>query len=393
MKISYCTNIHPSNSWKNSFTAIAEHAPLIRESLRLQASPLADFPLGLGLRLSASAANELMNFPQEIHAFREWMKENHCFVETVNGFPYGNFYGTRIKENVFLPDWTTSERVKYTMDTACILNALLPDDISTGTISTVPISHSSFRVNGRKLIKKLDEICGFLHRLEEHSGRRIMLGMEPEPLGSIDSTQGTVDFFKNLRILSSNPALIEKHLGITYDTCHFAVMGESPSSTLSTWKNENIAVSKIQFSNALELCPASFDDLDALLPFAEPVYSHQTSISFQGGKPILFPDLPDALDWAKWNLDSPAGTRWRVHFHIPLFAEPSLPLVNTSGINEETAKWLHAEQAGCLPPIEVETYTWSALPAHFSKEPLATQIAREMDWLARLLSHKSCISA
>lgn len=376
--------------------SIEAHAPLIREQLSIMGSPLASEPLGLGLRLSASAASTLVQSPLEMEAFREWMTIHDCYVETLNGFPYGSFYGTQsIKEGVFKPDWASEERVAYTKNLACILNDLLPNgihdlhfrqqssDSTISTISTVPVSHGSFQVNGKQVVKNLDDVCQFLHRIEERSGNRIILGLEPEPLGYLDSTEGVISFFTRLRNLSGKPDLIEKHLGVTYDTCHFAVMGESPSSTLSSWKNENITVSKIQFSNALELSPQSKEELECLLPFVEPIYSHQTSIAIEGGKTILFADLPDAIKWAKEQSACVSGTRWRIHYHIPLFSEPSLPLHHTNRNNEETAQWLAKQDIH--PQMEVETYTWSVLPSPLKGKSLSFQIAKELDWLASLL--------
>ena len=46
----------------------------------------------------------------------------------MNGFPYGPFHGTRVKEEVYLPDWRSDERVRYT----CALADLMAE-IGQGT--------------------------------------------------------------------------------------------------------------------------------------------------------------------------------------------------------------------------------------------------------------------
>ena len=45
----------------------------------------------------------------EITQFRRWLDQNDAYVFTINGFPYGNFHGSRVKEQVYRPDWTTNE--------------------------------------------------------------------------------------------------------------------------------------------------------------------------------------------------------------------------------------------------------------------------------------------
>jgi hypothetical protein len=66
------------------------------------------------------------------------LRENDCFVPTLNGFPYGSFHGERVKERVYLPDWRSPDRAAYTMRLADLLAGWLPEGV-TGSISTVPI--------------------------------------------------------------------------------------------------------------------------------------------------------------------------------------------------------------------------------------------------------------
>ena len=54
--LSYCTNIHPAESWAETREALFTCVPRIRQELAAMDSPLKDLPLGIGLRLSARAA-------------------------------------------------------------------------------------------------------------------------------------------------------------------------------------------------------------------------------------------------------------------------------------------------------------------------------------------------
>lgn len=89
-----------------------------------------------------------------------------CFL--INGFPYGGFHETTVKENVYKPDWVTKERYDYTLRLFSILSELLPQGIEGG-VSTPPLSYQFFDDNDseRKLRieKATKQIVAVLHHL------------------------------------------------------------------------------------------------------------------------------------------------------------------------------------------------------------------------------------
>ena len=101
-------------------------------------------PYGIGLRLSEQAARKLAE-PCWLAEFQEWLEMHNCYVFTINGFPYGSFHGTRVKEQVFRPDWTTQARVDYTNLLFDLLSKLLPKGMS-GSVSTLPGSFKEFGI-------------------------------------------------------------------------------------------------------------------------------------------------------------------------------------------------------------------------------------------------------
>lgn len=256
--------------------------------------PLKDRPLGIGLRLSARAAAELLETPHAVEALKAWLDEHNARVETLNGFPYGNFHGQRVKEHVFQPDWTTPERFEYTCNLFRILARIGDENADRLTVSTLPASHSWFHAEEERMFSRLDAMSGFLDVLSRQTGRLMQLGLEPEPFGHFHDTEGAIRFFNGLRNHSRRPELIERHLGLTYDTCHFAILREEPADTLSAWEENNISLCKVQFSNALECRIRGEEDLERLRQFDDGVYFHQTSILHRG-RTMLFPDLPNAL--------------------------------------------------------------------------------------------------
>ena len=71
----------------------------------------------------------------------------NCYVFTINGFPYGAFHGTRVKEQVYRPDWTDSDRLSYTVVLFEILEKLLSKG-EEGSVSTLPASFKEFHPVG-----------------------------------------------------------------------------------------------------------------------------------------------------------------------------------------------------------------------------------------------------
>src|SRR5687768_8133293 len=95
--LTYCTNIHPGESWPEVCAALEEYLPQVK------ALVAPSQPFGVGLRLSESAAREL-EAPSALAGFIDFLAANDLYVFTLNGFPYGAFHRERVKEAVYQPD-------------------------------------------------------------------------------------------------------------------------------------------------------------------------------------------------------------------------------------------------------------------------------------------------
>src|SRR5258705_651874 len=136
--LTYCTNIHAGNRWKEIREILDEYVPAIRSTVARSQ------PMGIGLRLSGEAA-AVARQPEALASFRDQLSVLGAYVFTINAFPFGPFHGVRVKEDVYLPDWRDRERVAFTANSAAVLAGILPDGIE-GSISTVP---RAFQPNGR----------------------------------------------------------------------------------------------------------------------------------------------------------------------------------------------------------------------------------------------------
>ena len=128
-----------------------------------------------------------------------------------------------------------------------------------GSVSTLPGSFKEFihTPEQERLIRaNLWRCVEHIARIEPRTGRRLHLGLEPEPFGLFENSQETVSFFERLRAEHPRDPRLDEHLGVNYDTCHFAVEFEEPQEAVTRLQQHGIRLSKIHLSNALKLRPS-----------------------------------------------------------------------------------------------------------------------------------------
>jgi hypothetical protein len=371
--LAYSTNVHRGETWRETFDSLKNYSLAVRDKI------CPHDPFGIGLRLSNQAAMELYD-PKKLLEFQRWLEKNDCYVFTINGFPYGQFHGARVKEQVYLPDWTSSERLAYTNLLFDLLAEILPAGIE-GSVSTLPGSFKEFISNDKqkKLIRENIWCCiEHVSLLNKKSKRKLHLGLEPEPLGLLENSVETIQFFAKLRDEHKNDPRLDESLGVNYDCCHFAVEFEEPQNAIAALQKVGIKISKIHLSSALKT-KATKEARSALAKFADDVYLHQVVARGANGKLKFFRDLPDALALPNSKLPE-----WRVHFHVPLHAPAIPPFENTNdhllGVLD-----LLAENPKLCSHLEMETYTWEVLPPELKSQSVVEQLVAEYDWtLARL---------
>ena len=371
--LAYCTNIHRGESWEETFDALKNHALAVRERV------CPHKPFAIGLRLSHEAAFELAD-PKRLSGFRRWLDDHACYVYTINGFPFGQFHGARVKEMVYTPDWTSPKRLAYTNRLFDLLAELLPAGVE-GSVSTLPGTFKEFiqtDEQARIIREHLWRCVEHISRVSAASKRKLHLGLEPEPLCLLENTSETISFFDQIRAEHKNDPRLDEHLGVNYDCCHFAVEFEEPQTSLNSLLAAGVKISKIHLSSALKTV-ATAEARDALKQFVDSVYLHQVIKRGDNGKLTYYRDLPDALTAADTEPDE-----WRIHFHVPLHAPTSPPFKNTNGHLLGVLDWL-AEHPEVCPHLEMETYTWEVLPPELKSRSVVEQLTAEYQWtLARL---------
>jgi len=379
--LTYCLNIHPGESWQENFEAIKDRAMAVRENV----SP--GRPFGLGLRLGNESVSSLST-GRAISEFRDFLSGNNLYVFTVNGFPYGSFHDTRVKENVYKPDWLTRERVDYTVKLVQVMEFLLPQDVP-GSISTVPGSYKKWIKSGQDvslMVRNLAECVKHMDLVYRRSGKKICLALEPEPDCFVEKTQEAVGFFKEclfrqgakylagLAGLSLNEAeeSIRRHVGICFDTCHVALQFEDLEESLESLIRNGISVPKVQLSSAIS-APAG--QVMKMARFVDKVYLHQVRIRDRNGLITSFDDLtPDVIKEPLSGIDGEV----RVHFHVPLYFSGNGEIGSTSGLlTRKFFKRLLAVENY----LEIETYTYGVLPDELRSRDVSLSITDEFKWV------------
>lgn len=391
--LSYCTNIHPGESWEEVFVNLESYFP----PLKAKISPEA--PLGIGLRLSDRASRELLE-GDRMAMFMHWLQANGLYVFTMNGFPFGGFHRQVVKDDVHRPDWTTQERLTYTKRLAFILAALLPEGVEGG-ISTSPLSYKPWYATNEQArneayqtaVTHLLQVVEELLAIKQQTGKLIHIDIEPEPDGFLENSKEVLTLFNdwlvplgikrltatcNLSPEEARKAIFD-HLQLCYDVCHFALAYEQAATAFEKFKAAGIQIGKIQLSAALKAqLSENIEERIALAekfrPFVESTYLHQVVERDSTGALVHYTDLHLALE----NIHRPEAREWRTHFHVPLFTHAYNGLYSTQDAIIEVLELLKKEPH--TKHLEVETYTWEVLPEGLKKE-LGASIHREMEWV------------
>ncbi|MEO0826735.1 MAG: metabolite traffic protein EboE [Cyanobacteria bacterium J06642_9] len=397
--LTYCTNIHPGEDWASVFQNLQTYTPQLKQQL----SPHAAF--GIGLRLSSAASVELLSGDALVQ-LQDWLTAQDCYVFTLNGFPYGGFHHQVVKDQVYAPDWSKGDRLSYTQRLIRVLTALLPDGIDGG-ISTVPLSYKPWwqassadqtAVFSRSSLH-LAQLAAEMARIEDATGKSLHLDLEPEPDALLENADEVIAFFQDWLLPIGRAYLqqqhgvnaataetwLRRHIRVCYDTCHFAVEYEEPTTALTKFQQAGIVIGKFQLSSAIRIpIPADASQRQALFqhlePFAESTYLHQVIEQRSPDTLHHYPDLKGALP----ALATTHATEWRTHFHVPIFIDHYPPFASTQ--DHITAILKQLPQVPDCNHLEIETYTWEVLPPEMKLDILAS-IQREYEWVLASLPH------
>lgn len=367
----YSLNVFPSETEVDRrISKIGEKFNYIRQQLDLPETT----PFALGFWADAKFV-EQMKIPENLKLIKKFLKENNFYVFTLNAFPYGQFHEQPVKEKVYLPDWTTDQRTDFTCSAADFLSAILPEN-TQGSISTLPGGYkNALQQSGKgfeeKIASNLRKVTGYLAALEQTKGTKILLGIEMEPDCLWESPDEFIQFFKKYL---GDDETAHRYIGVCYDTSHQELIGGIAGAGLQKLIDANIQIAKIQLSTALKTARLTTEDFNALKPFSDAIYLHQTrKFNPQGIMLQKFNDIPvEGGDDEKGHLVS--------HFHLPIFCADL-----TGSISAANAELLAViaqlnNRPGICRNLEIETYTYNVLPESLADGPIENNIFKEYKW-------------
>ncbi|MGW3465430.1 metabolite traffic protein EboE, partial [Streptomyces olivaceoviridis] len=235
--LAYCTNVHPAETLDGVLAQLRDHCEPVRRRLGRDR-------LGIGLWLAHDAARAVDTDPAALRALRRELDRRGLEVVTLNGFPYEGFGAAEVKYRVYKPDWADRERLEYTTALARVLAALLPDDVTEGSVSTLPLGWRTTwtadrAAAGRAALRTLGQR---LDSLAELTGRSVRVGLEPEPGCVVETTADA---------LAPLGSVGHPRVSVCVDTCHLATSFEDPTAALDALAASPVPVVKAQLSAAL----------------------------------------------------------------------------------------------------------------------------------------------
>jgi sugar phosphate isomerase/epimerase len=377
LPLSYCTNVHPCRT--------AADVPLLLDRFALPIRDRCGFEIAVGLWLPAAAAAVTAR-PPDLAAtggppdLAAAVAARGLSCHTLNAFPYGDFHGARVKENVYQPDWTDPRRLDYTLACGRLLATLLPEG-GEGSISTLPLG---FKAAATRSAFEPESIANLLAcarefaAIHDRTGRLIRLAIEPEPFCVMETTAETIAFFDRLfaaAAAAGSEESVRRHVGLCYDVCHQAVEFEDPAAAIAALDGAGVRINKVQISCAIEVIdPRDPEQRRALADYVEPRYLHQTTGRAADGTIRRSVDLTADLvrdPPAEWLACRP----WRIHYHVPVDADRLGPLGTTR--NDLRAAMNAIGGLAHAPHLEVETYTWPVM-AGGEPAPIVAGVADEL---------------
>jgi len=386
--LSYATLVHPGDNWEMMENSLRTYVPKVKARV----SP--NQPFGLSLRLAALSAELLVKDSKARDGLKRFMAENDLYLYTVNAFPYGAFKAdTIVKEQVYEPDWRSEERTQYTINVADVIADVAPEGVPA-SIQTAPLGFKP-RVTGPDVVSSYTEhvlrVVAHLVGIEARTGKTVTLALEPEPRCFLETTDETIDYFKDhlytgpsaerLAKLAGIPisdaiGALHRHLGIVFDIGHQAVGFEDIPVSLQKLVDAGVPILKLQEVAAMHMPQVTDETIEALQRFAKTVYLSQT-VEKKNGKITKFLNLEDAF--AAYKAD-PGPREWRTHFHVPVFLDDLGGAFGTTRFALEQALKMHKEKP-LSGQLEIETYTWDVLPDHLKTGDIVDYVCREIEWV------------
>lgn len=263
--------------------------------------------LGVSLRLAPTLAAALAIDARSRTRLRAELLARGLEVGTLSGVP-GAGGGDEDPG-----DWSSEDRLEYTLDLARILTDLLPEDAVRGAVTTTGLGRRADwdEARSKEAGRILSRLSAGLAEVAWHTGRAVRVGFRPGPGEVLDDPDSLVTAFARLD---------RDRLGVCLDLADLACTWLAPVAVLDRLATAGIAVIQVRIAAALEVTDPVAATA-ALRAYVTPGHPHPVTTA--AGEHV--DDLGAALD------TPPAGP-WRVRYAVPLHSAPAVPLSATTEV-------------------------------------------------------------
>ncbi len=301
-------------------------------------------------------------------SFRRWLDRHGCYVFTINGFPMRRFHGTRVKEKVYAPDWTTVKR----LDIACRLfdrwrsglrsmpawyrqREYGARDRSKVFRSPEPAGREGA---GRCDVRQTSSLAGeHAARLSDRTGHAFgCVGFGTGAGWSVREHGGDAGIFRKAGNRSAHRGMF-RHLPF-----RGGVRGNPDGAGSNGGSRDCHGQAAPQFGVASTTHAGGSRPARGVSGSGVP----PSDLARGGatGKLTRWLDLDAALAETEADGADVSDDEWRIHFHVPLHAAPALPLATKMTDGLGALDWL-ASNPGLCQHVEMETYTWEVSPSEW----------------------------
>ena len=346
--------------------------------MRERVSP--DRPYAIGLRLSDLASRQLSEPRDARPAFRRWLHAaTTATFSRSTDFPFGQFHGTKVKEQVYRPDWTHPDRLAYTNRLFDLLAQLVPEGVE-GSVSTLPGSFKEFiSTHGRAKERKFASISGVASTISSAAPR----AMAASCISAWNRNRSAC-LRPARRPSAFLPGNGRRHRPKATRACApFSASITTPAISRSNTRNRPTSSRRCKrkaFASAkfISAPRCSLRLTNASARMAAPFRRRYLSAP---GRRANRRWLASPRQGPRCRAgEKPDGDReWRIHFHVPLHAT-TLSHGQTTASHLLGLLDLLAKQPSLCSHLEMETYTWEVLPEELRAKSVVDQLVREYDW-------------
>lgn len=348
--VSCGTNIQPLRDMAGVLSHLDSYATAVRARLHADT-------LGVSLWLPPALAAALAIDSRARGRLRAELDARGLEVVTLNGLRYDETPGAKGAQHE--PDWSTVERLDYTLDLARVLVDLLPDDAVRGSVCTTGIGRRDTwdAARERAGARILGRLSSGLAEIAWQTGRAVRVGLQPEPGAVMDS------------VAQSAAALARvdrDRVGVCLDLSALACAWQDPAEALARLTEAGLSVIRVQLAAAIEVTDPTVAG-DVLAGYLEEHTEHQVTTPAGG----YAGDLADALR------DRPSGP-WRVRYPLPLHRVPPRPLSATTDVSRAALGYLMAGDIPSCEHLDVRTGPGDESAPDGAGETRVEEIAAEL---------------